>query len=277
MGTESSALQDICWMEIWHSKQPWWTAELLNSETFAPFVIMLCKGHTWILGFCLFSFFFASHFILIEQSLPAGQTGWPSVFSLELLSHFCLQSNFVPCHRFWKVKVFPLDFFSDHICQIVTKVANQRLNNFLLLDCYSLSASIDGRLPPTLWYNFPGGNKILPFSSCLVKPLPRMSSAVKAAAKDLISGGCRRGRAYWFRYKNIPSAPPSVNLLPTWSYFRGEIFPGFEAQGSLAQFGFYRACWLGWGSKPPSVWCCRAIFWIMHAVNFNYWLCSPLF
>lgn len=112
------------------------------------------------------------------------------------------------------------------------RICNQRLSTtscshtaiHSLPDCY---------LPPTLWYNFPRGNKILPFSSFLVKLLPRMSSAVKAAAKDLISGGCRRGRAYWFRYKNIPSASPSVNLLTTWSYFRGGIFPGFEARGSL--------------------------------------------
>lgn len=211
----------------------------LNSSPPKHLFSLLCcseKATPEFQAFVSFLSFFAAHFILIEQSLPAGHRLACRALSLKMLSHFCLQSNFVPRDRFWKVKVFPMAFFSDRICQIVTEVASQRLSttSCSYTAIHSLPVLMpDWHLPPTLWYNFPRGNKILPFSPLLVKLLPRMSSAVKAAAKDLISGGCRRGRAYRFRYENIPSAPPSVNLLTPWSYLRGKIFAGFEAQRSL--------------------------------------------
>lgn len=209
------------------------------------------------------------HFILMEQSLPAGHSPPGHAFSLKFcrISFSKAALYLAPDDEKWKcfpwtlsaatfVRPSPTCGYSLPVNAPLCCIPKLL---FPVCQPWCQTATLP---PPTLWYNFPRGNKILPFSFLPIKPLPRMSSAVKAAAKDLISGGCRSSRPGWFRYENIPSAPPSVNLLTTWSYFRGRIFPASRLRVDRY---FCQACWLGWGTELPSVW-----FWVRYFLNHAY-------
>lgn len=109
-----------------------WTPNLLN------FVFLLSCSEKVTHEFkLLFLFSFPCCTLYSNSVVTAGrsQTALPCIFS-KTLSHFFLQSNFVPCDRYWKERVSSGHFLLPHLpdCR-----ANQRLS----LTCgYSLSAPI---------------------------------------------------------------------------------------------------------------------------------------